>query len=115
MQCFSTEKILIEQEETFLKINAKQIKKLKSDSIKFKNNFKQLAVPFKIYADFESVFKEVESNDRDKNTSYTEIYQSHIPCSFAYKVVCMKNLANQLFFTKEKLPSINLLKQFLKK
>ena len=33
-----------------LKINGKQTVKLESGSIKFKNHFKQLAVPFKIYA-----------------------------------------------------------------
>ena len=27
----------------------------------------------------------------DKNSSYTEKYQDHIPCSFAYKVVCADN------------------------
>ena len=26
-----------------------------------------------------------------KNSSYTEKYQTHIPCSFAYKVVCVDN------------------------
>ena len=26
-------------------------------------------------------------NDRDKNTSYIEKHQDHIPCSFSYKVV----------------------------
>ena len=72
-----------------MKINGKQSVKLKSDSIKFKNYFKQLAVPFKIYADFESLFKGVKSNDRNKNTSYTEKYQDHIPYSFAYKFVCI--------------------------
>ena len=25
----------------------------------------------------------------DKNGSYTKKYQDHIPCSFAYKVVCV--------------------------
>ena len=49
---------------------------------------KQLAAPFKIYADFESVLKGVQSNDNDNNASYTKKYQEHIPCSFAYKVVC---------------------------
>ena len=37
-------------------INDKQSVKLKSDSIKFKSNFKQLAAPFKIYVDFESTW-----------------------------------------------------------
>ena len=62
--------------------------KLKSGSNKFKNYFKQLAVPFKIYADFESVLKEVHSNDNDNNASYTKEYQKQIPCSFAQKFVC---------------------------
>ena len=46
--------------------------------------------PFKIYADFEYILKIVKSN---KKTSgfYTEKYQDHIPCSFAYKLVCGYN------------------------
>ena len=39
----------------------------------------------KIYADFECNFKNVESNEG----SYTKKYQDHIPCKFAYKVVCV--------------------------
>ena len=57
----------------------KQSVKLKSGSISFKNYFKQLPVPFKSFADF-------ESSDKN-NGSYTEKYQDHIPCSFAFKVV----------------------------
>ena len=45
--------------------------KFKNGSIKFKTYFKPSAVPFKIYADFESVLKEVKSNDRNNNSSYT--------------------------------------------
>ena len=69
--------------------NDKQTVTLRSGSIKCKNHFKQLAAPFKIYADFESVLKGVRSSDRNNNTSYTEKYQAHIPCSFAYKIVCV--------------------------
>ena len=57
----------------------------------YENNltyFKQLAVPFIIYADFECLLKGVQSNDKN-NGSYTEKYQDHIPCGFAYKVVCI--------------------------
>ena len=43
--------------ENCLIINGKQSIKLKSGSIRFKNHFKQLAVSFKIYADFECFFK----------------------------------------------------------
>ena len=56
--------------------------KLKRVSISFKNSFKQLPVPFKIYADSECIAH------TQKNIN---IVISHIPCSFAYKVVCVDN------------------------
>ena len=34
--------------------------------------------------------KRVKSSDKN-NGSYTKQYQDHIPCSFAYKVVCIDN------------------------
>ena len=72
-----------------MKINDKQAVRLRSCSIKPKNYFKQLVVPFKIYADFECTFKRVKCSDRAHSTSYTEKNQEHILCSFAYKVVCV--------------------------
>ena len=75
-----------------MKINGKQSVKLRSGSIKFKNCFKQLAVQFKIYADFESILKRIHSNDRSNNASYTKIYKAHITWSFAYKVVCINDV-----------------------
>ena len=71
-------------------INGKQSVKLKSGSISFKNYFQQFPVPFKIYTDFECILKGVRSSDK-KNDTYTKKYQDHIPCSFAYKVVCIDN------------------------
>ena len=53
LQCFSGEKYLMEHKEDCLVINGNQSVKLKSDSISFKNYFKQLPVHFKIYAAFE--------------------------------------------------------------
>ena len=67
-------------------MNVKQSEKLKSGSI----SFKQLLVPFKIYADFEGILKRVKSSDKN-NGSYTEKYEDHIPCCLAYKVVCIDN------------------------
>ena len=72
-------------------INGKQNVKLKSGSISFKNYFKQLPVPVKIYADFECILKKVQCDSIKNNSSYTENYQSHIPYSFAYKDVCIDN------------------------
>ena len=87
-KCFSNEKVLIEHKENCLIINSKQSVKLKSGSISFKNYFKQLPVPFKIYADFECILKRVRGSHKN-NGSCTEKYQDHIPSSFAYKVVCI--------------------------
>ena len=36
-----------------------------------------------------NVIEKIHINDRDKNTSYTEKNQNHIPCSFGYKLVCI--------------------------
>ena len=56
-----------------------------SIKIELKNYFKQIPVPFKIYADFECNLKSVESYEG----FYSKKYQDHIPCSFAYKLVCV--------------------------
>ena len=71
LQCFSNKKVLNEHKENCLKINGNQSVILKSGSITFKNYLKQLVVPFKIYADFESPLKGVQCDDRNNNTSYT--------------------------------------------
>ena len=76
---------MIEHKKTCSEINGKQTVKLRSSSVKFKNYFKQLAVPFKIYANFESLLKGIKSSEKN-NTSYTRKYQAHILCSFPYKI-----------------------------
>ena len=85
LQCFSSESVLIKHKENCLSINGKQSVKLEKGIIKFENYFKQIPVPFKIYADFECNLRGVESYEG----SYTKKYQDHVPCSFAYKVVCI--------------------------
>ena len=62
-----------------MEINGKQTVKLKSGVMKFKNHFKQLAVPFKIYVDFECHVKRVRGRDRKDNTSYTGKYKKTLP------------------------------------
>ena len=54
---------VFQHKEKYLIINDKQSVKLKSGSISFKNYFKQLPVPFKIYANFECLLKGVKSSD----------------------------------------------------
>ena len=92
LQCFISENILIKHKENCLSINGKQSVKLEEGIIKFKNYFKQIPVHFKIYADFECNLKKVKCNEG----SYTEKYQDHIPCSFAYKVACIDDKFTKL-------------------
>ena len=90
LQCFSSETILSEHKEDRLVINGKQSVKLESVFISFKNYSKQIPVPFKIHADFECILKKVDGDiESSSNSSYTRKYQDHLPCSFAYKAVCL--------------------------
>ena len=73
----SVENNLVDYKEVCLKVNGKQSGKLRNGLIKFNKYSKQLAVLFKIYADFESALKGVWINDRSS--------QENIPCSFGYK------------------------------
>ena len=67
LQCFSSESVLIKHKENCLSINGKQSVKLEKGIIEFENYFKQIPVPFKIYADFECNLRDAESNE----SSYT--------------------------------------------
>ena len=82
-------KVLIEHKENCLITNGKQSVKLKCGSISFKNYFKLLPVPFKIYVDFECLLKGVKSSNKN-NGSYSEKYQEHIPRSEFLKLLKQK-------------------------
>ena len=86
LKCFSSENVLAKHEDC-LSINRVQSAKVEEGTIEFKNYFKQIPVPFKIYVDFECNLESVEIFEG----SYSKKYQDHIPCSFAYKVVCIDN------------------------
>ena len=87
LQCFSSRKILTEHKEVCLNINGAQSVRLEKGTIEFKNYYKQIPVPFRVYADFECNVKIVEGY----GGSYSKKYQNHIACSFAYKLVCVDN------------------------
>ena len=57
--------------------------------LEFKNIGKQMKVPFIIYADFEALNSPINSANNSPDSSYTESYQKHEPCGYAYKVVCI--------------------------
>ena len=50
-----------------------------------------IPAPFKIYADFECLLKQVDCEINIDCFSYTEKYQDHVPCSFTYKLVCVND------------------------
>ena len=86
-QCFSSENVLIKHKEDCLSINGVQSVNGEKGIIQFENYFKQLPVPFKIYADFECNLRDIEIYEG----SYTKNYHEHVPCSYAFKVVCIDN------------------------
>ena len=59
--CFSSKNVLAEHKKVCLKIYRKQAVKLGKGTIKFKNDFKQILVPFKIYSDCECILNSAES------------------------------------------------------
>ena len=69
---------MIKHKEDCLSINGQQSINLEKGTIEF-NYFKQLPVPFKIYADFECNLKNVECYEG----TYTKKYHEHVPCSYA--------------------------------
>ena len=84
LQCFSSKNISTEHKKNCLSINGKQYVKVEG-TIEFENCSKKRLVPFKVYGDFECNLEKVGSCEG----SYTKKYQDHVPCSFAYKVVCI--------------------------
>ena len=79
--------------------------------IEFKNFSKKIPVPFKIYADFESNLEDVEIYEG----SYLKKYQDHVPCSFAYKLVCIDDRFNkQIVVFKGKNAAYEIIKAILK-
>ena len=68
-----------------MSINGAQSVWLAKRAIEFKNYFKQIPVPFNVYADFEYNLKSFENYEG----SYSKKYHDHIPCTFAYKLACV--------------------------
>ena len=89
LQFCSSEKVLEDHRKDCLLINGGQNVKLEKRFIEFKIFNRQIPVPFKIYADFECLLKSVDCGFDNDCFSYTKKYQDHIPCSFAYKLVCV--------------------------
>ena len=94
-----------------MSLNVVQPVRLEKETIEFKDLFKQIQVPFKIYSDFEYTLNSVESYEGycTKNIRIT-----FLVVLLTNLFVLMMDLVKQLFFTEVKILLINLLKQFLK-
>ena len=111
LQCFSNENVLIKHKEDCLSINGQQSVNLEKRITEFENYFKQLPVPFKIYADFECNLRDVEIYEG----SYTKNIMNMFLVVMLLKLfVLMIELVSQLLFIEVKMLLMNLLKQSLK-
>ena len=91
LQCFSSDRVLSNHKDICIQVNGVQAIKMPTKDnniLKFNNFHKQQHVPFVIYADFEAITEKIHGCQQEGKKSYTELYQKHTDCSFAYKVVC---------------------------
>ena len=112
LQCFSSKNVLTKDNELGLKINAAQSSvKLEKGTIKFKNIFKQILFSFKI-CDTGCISSKVESCAGSRSKQY----QDHIPCSFAYKLVCLDdNFSKPIVFYRGKTAASKFIETILEK
>ena len=83
---------MIKHKEDCLSINGVQSVDVEEGIVKFENYSKQLLVLFKIYADFECNLQDTEIYEG----SCTKKYHDHVPCSYAYKIVCIDDRFSKL-------------------
>ena len=102
---------MIKHKEDCLSINSKQSIKLEKGTTEFENYFKQISVPFKIYADFKCNLRGVENY---KGCYTKNIKITLLVVSLTKLFVFIIGLLNQLLFLEVKMQLMNLLKQFLK-
>ena len=103
--------MLTKHKEACLSINGAQTVRLEKGTIEFKNYFKQIPVPFKIYADFECNLRGVESYEG----SYTKNIKITFLVVLLTKLFALTiGLLSLLLFLEVKMLLMNLLEQFLR-
>ena len=111
LQCFRSKHVLTGHKKVRLSINGAKSVRLEKVTIEFKNYFKRIPVPFKVYADFECNLKSAKS--------YEGSYSKNIKITFLVVLltnlfVLMINLPSQQLFLEVQMLLMNLLKQLLK-
>ena len=111
LQCFSSENVLIKHKKDCLSLNGVQSVKVEEGTIEFEIYFKQIPVPFQIYANFECGLESAEVYEG----SYTKNIKIMFLVVLLTKLfVLMISLLSQLLFLEVKMLLLNLLKQFLR-
>ena len=64
-----------------------EMPKVGENKIAFKNYYKQMKVPYVVYADFECVLGKIYTCEPDNKQSFTVKTEKHEPCCFSYLVV----------------------------
>ena len=88
LQAFSTEEIFKHHIKDCFKINGKQSVKMLKKGVyaKFTNFKRKIKSPFMIYGEFESILMAEDNGKQNPVKSYTNKYQKHVPCNYAYKL-----------------------------
>ena len=103
--------MLIKHKEDSLSINVKQLVKLEERIIEFENCFKQIPIPFNIFADFECNLRVLKAM---KVLTQKNIKLPFLVVLITKLFVLMIGLLSQLLFIEVKMQLMNLLKQFLR-
>ena len=72
--------------------------------LKFENHYKQLPIPFVVYADFECFTKAINTCNPNRNESFTFEYQEHEPsgfCLYLKGLDGINQLLNPIIYTKQ--------------
>ena len=91
LQCFSSERVLNEHMENCITLNGTQAIIMPNENnnrLNFHSFYKQLAIPYVIYADFEAITEKIHGCQPNDEKSFTEAYQKHTDCGYGYKLVC---------------------------
>ena len=114
LQIFSGEIISVEHKEICLKIMGEQTIRLNNNFIEFKNYSRPISAPFKTYADFECILKNVKSNKKTSGSYKENVKITFLAVLLINLFVLIVNFSSQLFFTGVKMHLIVLLKWCLK-
>ena len=110
-KCFThfTKQELFEKHSRYCSTNETVAEKMpaRNTTLKFQNYYKQLPMPYVVYADFECFTKQLETCEPYPHDSYTYSYQKHEPsglCLYLKGLDGINKLFNPIIYTKQSGP-----------